>query len=58
MIEQDTTLYPGVQIEGKSRIGENCTIGANSRIVSSEIGDNVEIQFSTILETGSMKDQR
>ena len=46
-----STLYPGVQIEGKSRIGENCTIGANSRIVSSEIGDNVEIQFSTILES-------
>ena len=51
VIGQDTTLYPGVQIEGKSRIGENCTIGANSRIVSSEIGDNVEIQFSTILES-------
>lgn len=51
IIGQDTILYPGVQLEGKTEIGKNCIIGANSRIVSSRIGDDVEIQYSTILDS-------
>ncbi|RBP40617.1 bifunctional UDP-N-acetylglucosamine diphosphorylase/glucosamine-1-phosphate N-acetyltransferase GlmU [Garciella nitratireducens] len=51
IIERDTILYPGVQLEGKTKIGQNCIIGANSRIVNSTIGDNVEIQCSTILDS-------
>ncbi len=51
IIGQDTIIYPGVQLEGNTIIGSNCTIGANCRIISSTIGDNVEIQFSTILDS-------
>ncbi len=51
IIGQDTILYPGVQLEGKTEIGENCMIGANSRIVSSRIGNHVEVQYSTILDS-------
>ena len=50
-IGQDTIIYPVVQLEGCSKIGDNCILGANSRIVDSTIGDDVEIQFSTILES-------
>lgn len=47
----DTLIYPGVIIEGDSKIGRDCIIGANSRIVDSKIEDGVEIQSSTILES-------
>ena len=50
-IGKDTIIYPGVLLEGRSKIGSNCIIGAHSRIVDSNIGDNVEIQISTILES-------
>ncbi len=50
-IERDTIIYPGVIIEGKTSIGEDSIIGQNSRIVDSAIGNNVEIQISTILES-------
>lgn len=50
-IGQDTMIYPGTHLEGKTTIGENCIIGANSRIVSSTIGDHVEIQYSIILDS-------
>lgn len=50
-IGRDTMVYPGVVIEGKVEIGEDCIIGQNSRIVDSRVGDRVEIQISTILES-------
>ncbi len=50
-VGQDTTLYPGVILEGGTVIGRNCIIGANSRLVDAVIGDNVEIQNSTILKS-------
>jgi len=50
-IERDTIIYSGVIIEGKTIIGEDCIIGQNSRIVDSVIGNRVEIQISTIIES-------
>ena len=50
-IESDTVIYPGVIIEGQSVIGQNSIIGPYSRIVSSRIGNNVEINNSIILES-------
>lgn len=50
-IGKDTVVYPGVITEGKVRIGENCLVGHNSRIVNSTIADSVEIQISTVLES-------
>lgn len=46
-----TVIYPCAVIEGKTVIGQNCTIGQNSRIVDSTIDDGVEIQSSHILES-------
>ena len=51
IIGRDTTIYPGVIIEGDTIIGEDCCIGQNSRIVNSKIGNNVEIQSSTIIDS-------
>ncbi|WP_026895835.1 bifunctional UDP-N-acetylglucosamine diphosphorylase/glucosamine-1-phosphate N-acetyltransferase GlmU [Clostridiisalibacter paucivorans] len=50
-IGKDTVIYPNVFIEGSSTIGEDCTIGHNSKIVDSTIGDGVTINTSTILES-------
>ena len=50
-IGRDTVVYPGAIIQGDTEIGEDCVIGHNSRIVSSKIGDRVEVQISTILES-------
>lgn len=50
-IGRDTIIYPGAIIEGKTSIGEDCIIGQNSRIVDSNIGNKVDIQISTILES-------
>ncbi len=50
-IGNDTIIYPGNVIQGKTVIGENCTIHSNSRIKDSIIDKNVTIQCSTILES-------
>lgn len=56
IIGRDTIIYPGVIIEENTRIGEDCCIGQNTRIVNSKIGNNVEIQSSTIIDS-SVDDQ-
>lgn len=50
-IGMDSIIYPGTSLEGKTVIGENCMIGPNTRIVSSEIGDGVEIMNSVVVES-------
>ncbi|MGF7059729.1 bifunctional UDP-N-acetylglucosamine diphosphorylase/glucosamine-1-phosphate N-acetyltransferase GlmU [Brassicibacter mesophilus] len=50
-IERDTIIYPGAIIEGDTEIGEDCIIGHGTRIVNSKIGNEVEIQSSTVLES-------
>ena len=42
-IGADTVIGPFSQILGKTRIGENCSVGACSIVEESEIGDEVEI---------------
>lgn len=51
VIGQDTTIYPGTVIEGEVKIGKDCIIGPNSRIVESSIGNSVEVQYSVIVES-------
>ncbi|HCU07395.1 MAG TPA: UDP-N-acetylglucosamine diphosphorylase [Clostridiales bacterium] len=50
-IGQGTIVYPGVILSGKTVVGQDCTIGANTRIVDSIIGNGVEIQASHIVES-------
>jgi len=46
-IGMDTTIYPGVTIEGETSIGKNCVIGQGSHLVNMKIGSNVQILSST-----------
>jgi bifunctional UDP-N-acetylglucosamine pyrophosphorylase/glucosamine-1-phosphate N-acetyltransferase len=47
-IGPDTLLYPGVVLEGKTGIGARCTLGHNSHIVDSNIGEDCHIEASII----------
>jgi bifunctional UDP-N-acetylglucosamine pyrophosphorylase/glucosamine-1-phosphate N-acetyltransferase len=49
-IGQDTVLYPGVFLEGKTQVGKNCEIGPHTRITDSIIADNVSVTYSCLLE--------
>ncbi|MDR2648815.1 MAG: bifunctional UDP-N-acetylglucosamine diphosphorylase/glucosamine-1-phosphate N-acetyltransferase GlmU [Clostridiales bacterium] len=49
-IGADTVIYPGVILEN-TRVGENCVIGPNTRIVGSDISDFTEIDSSVILDS-------
>ena len=50
-IGRDTILQPGTMIEGATVIGEGCTIGPNSQIVNSVIGNETTIHSSVIEES-------
>ena len=52
----DTIIYPGVAIEGKTVIGENCVIRSGARVTNSKLGDNVTVKDHSIIidsEVGS-----
>ena len=48
VIGSDTVLLPGVIIEGKTIIGEDCTIGPNSHIIDSRIGNGTTVHSSVV----------
>ena len=50
-IGKGTVIYPCVVLEGDVEIGENCTIGQNTRIKDSIIGNGTSLQSSVILES-------
>jgi bifunctional UDP-N-acetylglucosamine pyrophosphorylase/glucosamine-1-phosphate N-acetyltransferase len=48
-IGEDTVIGPFTQILGKTRIGEECTVGACSIVEDSDIGDQVHIEPFTLV---------
>ena len=50
----DTVIEPFAQILGRTKIGENCRIGACSIVSDSEIADEVEIGAFTIVNTSRL----
>ena len=52
-IGQDTTILPGCLLQGSTKIGAHCTIGPQSRIIDSKIGDHCMITYS-VLESASV----
>ncbi len=48
-VGRDTTLYPQVQIEGRSSIGEGCTIHSGCRIRNSRLGSRVTVLDGSII---------
>lgn len=51
LIGSDSVILPGVIIEGKTVIGEDCHIGPNSHIVASTIGNGTKIHSSVVLNS-------
>jgi bifunctional UDP-N-acetylglucosamine pyrophosphorylase / glucosamine-1-phosphate N-acetyltransferase len=49
-IGQDSVIHPQVIIEGASRIGTGCTISSWTRLKNVEVGDDVMIRNSTVIE--------
>ena len=45
----DTIIEPGVQLLGKTKIGQDCRIRSNSVIENAEIGDGVVIRQGSII---------
>jgi len=47
---RDTILYPNVRIEGRTTIGEACTVYPGSRITDSVIASNVTVKDCSVIE--------
>jgi bifunctional UDP-N-acetylglucosamine pyrophosphorylase/glucosamine-1-phosphate N-acetyltransferase len=54
-IGMDTIIEPFARILGKTTIGENCRIGTSAIIHSCQIGDEVEINPFTVIETSHLE---
>lgn len=55
-VGQDSVIHPQVIIEGASRIGSGCTIHSWTRLKNVEIGDNVAIRNSCVIEDSTIRD--
>lgn len=51
VIGRDTIIYPLSILEGNTEIGRNCTIGPNSKITDTIIGNNVMVFNSVTVES-------
>ncbi len=50
-IGQDTVILPNTYLQKDTTIGKNCIIGPGTRIFSSQVGDECEIEFSVVEES-------
>lgn len=48
-IGRDSIIYPGVNIEGKTEIGEDCVIRSGVRILNSRLGKNVVVKDHSLI---------
>jgi bifunctional UDP-N-acetylglucosamine pyrophosphorylase/glucosamine-1-phosphate N-acetyltransferase len=56
-VGRDTTLYPHVQIEGGTRIGEGCTVHSGSRIRDSQLGNRVTVLDGCVILEAEIADE-
>ncbi len=55
-IGQDTVLYPNVTLEGRTTIGEDCVIHAQTRLTNSELGPHVVVQDGCVVKDARLED--
>lgn len=55
-IGRDTVIHPNVTIEGRSAIGEGCTISQGVRIANSTIGNGVEVRDNSFIADSTVGD--
>ena len=51
VIGRDTIIEPGVTLEGRTVIGEDCHIGQNSRLTNTTLARGVDVTHSTLRES-------
>ena len=56
-VGRDTVLYPQVQLEGATRIGEACTIHAGSRVRNSQLGNRVTVLDGSVILEAEIADE-
>ena len=56
-IGRDSTIYPNVRLEGKTILGEGCTVYPGSRIVDSALGSGVVIKDCCVIEDSRIADK-
>jgi len=56
-VGRDSTLYPNVQLEGRTRIGEGCTIHAGCRIRDSHLGNRVTVLDGCVILDSEIADE-
>ncbi len=49
-IGQDSLLYPGVFLQGRTKIGNNCLVETGVQVDSSQIADNVHLKNGSVIE--------
>ncbi|HEU4712216.1 MAG TPA: bifunctional UDP-N-acetylglucosamine diphosphorylase/glucosamine-1-phosphate N-acetyltransferase GlmU [Pyrinomonadaceae bacterium] len=55
-IGRDCIIYPGVSIEGKTVIGDDCVIRSGARITNSRLGNNVTVKDHSIVVDSEVGD--
>jgi bifunctional UDP-N-acetylglucosamine pyrophosphorylase/glucosamine-1-phosphate N-acetyltransferase len=55
-IGQDTVIYPGVALEGKTVIGEGCVIGPGCQISGSRLGDRVILKAYCVISDSRIEE--
>ncbi|HDD35228.1 MAG TPA: UDP-N-acetylglucosamine diphosphorylase/glucosamine-1-phosphate N-acetyltransferase [Candidatus Desulfofervidus auxilii] len=56
-IGKDTIVYPGVYLQGNTKIGEKCILGVGVIIKDSEIGNEVEIKPYCVITDSTIEDK-
>ncbi len=51
VIGKDTIIYPGTFLEKETKIGDNCTVGPNTRIINSIIDDETTVESSKVIDS-------
>ncbi|MCS6884801.1 MAG: bifunctional UDP-N-acetylglucosamine diphosphorylase/glucosamine-1-phosphate N-acetyltransferase GlmU [Acidobacteriota bacterium] len=55
-VGQDSYIYPGVRLEGKTIIGQDCTIGTGARLTNCILGNNVTVKDYSIICDSTLDD--
>lgn len=50
-IGRDTVIYPNTYLEEGTIIGNSCTLGPNTRIINSTLGNKVTVESSKVVES-------
>jgi bifunctional UDP-N-acetylglucosamine pyrophosphorylase/glucosamine-1-phosphate N-acetyltransferase len=56
LIGQDTIVWPNTYLQGKTVIGEDCTLGPDAIIRDTKIGNNCRV-LASVLESAVMEDE-